>query len=447
MNLADALRLGNTSRLALVGAGGKTSAIFAAACALSQRKSNTGPVLLTTTTHLALEQCKLADSHLVVQSPEEVVAISEQLQPGIVLFTGSQIKDGRIAGPRPDALEVIHDLATSHGWPILIEADGSRLHPLKAPADYEPAIPEWVDQVLVCAGLNGLGQPLTAQWVHRPEIYAQLSGLIPGEPVKPESIIRVLTHSAGGLKAIPSQARRSVLLNQADTPEKQAIARRMAEPLLDHYDRVIICSLNPPISEPAIYASLTATAGIILAAGSASRFGQLKQLLNWQGETLVHRTARIALDAGLKPVLVVTGAQADRVSAALADLPIRCVVNPEWDLGQGSSVAVGVRSLSPRVGAAVFLLADQPLTSPGLIASLVETHSRDGNPIIGPLFDGQRGNPVLFDRITFQDLSQLHGDTGGRAIFSRYPVRWIPWHDASAGLDIDTPADLGKINL
>ncbi len=446
MNLADALRLGNTGRMALVGAGGKTSAMFTAAIALSRRKTAMGPVLLTTTTHLALEQCSLADSHFVIDTPDEVTAIAWQLQSGVVLFTGAQLKDGRIAGPRPDALETLHDLAKGRGWPLLIEADGSRLHPLKAPAENEPAIPDWVDQVLVCAGLNGLGRPLIADWVHRPEIYAQLSGLIPGEPVTPEGVIRVLAHPAGGLKAIPSQARRSVLLNQADTPEKQAVARRIAEQLLDHYDQVIISSLNPPEGEPVIYATITATAGIILAAGSASRFGQLKQLLDWQGETLVHRAARIALDAGLKPVLVVTGAHEDRISAAVADLPVQCIFNPEWEVGQGSSVAAGVRTLSPRVGAAVFLLADQPLTSPGLIASLVETHSRDGNPIIGPLFDGQRGNPVLFDRVTFQDLSQLHGDTGGRAIFSRYPVRWIPWHNASAGLDIDTPADFGKIN-
>lgn len=447
MNLAEALRLENTSRLALVGAGGKTSAMFAAANALSQRKSIPGPVLLTTTTYLALEQCSLADSHFVIHTSEEVSAIARELKSGIALFTGTQIKDGRIAGPKSDALDAIHDLAEAHRWPLLIEADGSRLRPLKAPAEYEPAIPEGVDQVLVCAGLNGLGRPLTADWVHRPEIYAQLSGLVPGEPVTPEGIIRVLSHPAGGLKAIPSQAWRSVLLNQADTPEKQAIARRMAEQLLDHYDRVITSSLNPPEGEPVIYATITATAGIILAAGSASRFGQLKQLLDWQGETLVHRAARIALDAGLKPVLVVTGAQADRISAALADLPVKSIFNPEWEAGQGTSVAAGVRALSPRVGAAVFLLADQPLTPPGLIASLVETHSRDGNPIIGPLFDGQRGNPVLFDRITFQDLSQLHGDTGGRAIFSRYPVDWIPWLDASASMDIDTPADFGKINL
>ncbi|HWQ84786.1 MAG TPA: nucleotidyltransferase family protein, partial [Anaerolineales bacterium] len=181
--------------------------------------------------------------------------------------------------------------------------------------------------------------------------------------------------------------------------------------------------------------------GIVLAAGSSSRYGQVKQLLEWQGESFVHRVSRTALTAGLDPVIVVTGAFADQVTAALTDLPAKCIFNPGWETGQGTSVAAGIQALPPTVGAAVFLLADQPLTPPGLITSLVEAHAIEGNPIIGPLFDGQRGNPVLFDRITFPDLLQLKGDKGGRAIFSRYPVRWIPWQETSGRLDIDTPAD------
>ena len=159
----------------------------------------------------------------------------------------------------------------------------------------------------------------------------------------------------------------------------------------------------------------------------------------------MQRAARTALRAGLAPVLVVTGAYAQEVEQAVADLPVKCVFNPHWEAGQGTSVARGVLSLPDRTGAAVFLLADQPQVPMALISSLVESHSSTLMPITGPLIDGQRGNPVLFDRITFKDLSQLQGDIGGRAIFSRYPVQWLPWHDASASLDIDTPADLERL--
>lgn len=446
MNLAQALRLENSSRLALVGAGGKTSALFAAARALSQRKSRISPILLTTTTHLAIEQCQFANYHFKIQSAEEVLGYANEIKAGIVLFTGTSIKDGRIVGPDKQAITAIFNLAESHTWPLLVEADGSRLHPLKAPAEHEPAIPEWANHVLVCAGLSGLGKPLNDQFVHRPDIYAQLSETEYDSPMTAESIVKVLKHPAGGLKSIPTGARRSVLLNQADTLDKQATARRMAEQLLDVYDCVIISKLDPPDGKPAIFARVERTAGIILAAGSASRLGQPKQLLEWRGETFIHRVARTAMQAGLDPIYVVTGAYAEQVEAALQDLPVHFVFNQNWETGQGTSVAAGIQALPSRIGAAVFLLADQPWTPPGLISAFVETHAGEDYPIIGPLFDGQRGNPVLFDRKTFNDLSQLRGEEGGRSIFSRYLVHWLPWHDALAGLDIDTPADLERLS-
>lgn len=446
MDLADALRLDHTSRIALVGAGGKTSALFAAANALKQRKPGGAPVILTTSTHLAIEQCDQADIHRKIQSAEEIASNPTSLIPGINLFTGTQVKEGRIIGPDPDALQAIYDLAEASNLPLLIEADGSRMHPLKAPAEHEPVIPPWINHVLVCAGLSGLGKPLDQATVHRPEIYAQLASLGPGEPITPEAIVKVLANPLGGLKGIPPSARRSALLNQADTPQKQAVARRMAEQLLSSFESVIISSFDPPEELPTIHARIEPTAGIILAAGSATRFGRPKQLAVWEEETLIHRVCRIALLAGLDPVIVVTGAYAELVEAAILDLPVQCIFNSDWDAGQGTSVATGIRALPEKVGAAIFLLSDQPGISPGLLSSLKEVHAVSGDPIIGPLFDGQRGNPVLFDRITFKDLSQLQGEQGGRAIFSHHKVHWIPWQNASAGIDIDTPLDLERLN-
>ena len=126
---------------------------------------------------------------------------------------------------------------------------------------------------------------------------------------------------------------------------------------------------------------------------------------------------------------------------ALAGLPVELAHNPEWSSGQSTSLSAGLLSLPPQTGSAVFLLADQPLVSPGLLRGLVEIHAAARPPIVAPLVRGQRGNPVLFDRSTFPDLLALSGDVGGRALFNRYTVSWLPWNDASLLLDVDTPED------
>ncbi|MGB9586326.1 MAG: nucleotidyltransferase family protein, partial [Anaerolineales bacterium] len=93
----------------------------------------------------------------------------------------------------------------------------------------------------------------------------------------------------------------------------------------------------------------------------------------------------------------------------------------------------------PYIGGVIFVLADQPFVTPAVLRLLVDQHSHNLASIIGPLVEGKRGNPVLFDQRTFPDLQKLQGDIGGRALFDRYPPLWLPWHDARLLIDIDTP--------
>jgi molybdenum cofactor cytidylyltransferase len=86
-----------------------------------------------------------------------------------------------------------------------------------------------------------------------------------------------------------------------------------------------------------------------------------------------------------------------------------------------------------------------PQVNEFLIRSLVSVYTQTDRAVIAPLVDGQRANPVLFDRQTFPALRALVGDTGGRAIFSRYSPEYLPWLDTSLLIDIDKPADLAKL--
>ncbi len=446
MDLLRSLRCGEHARIALVGAGGKTTAMFQ----LGRQYLAKGVprVFVTTTTHLAVEQLGLADQLFISTPPGKILKMSGSLPLGLLLFTGPRVEAERVSGVDDAQLEAIRQLADDCQVPLLIEADGSRRRPLKAPAPHEPVVPIWVDTVVVLAGLSGLGRALDSEWVHRPVIFGALSGLEQGAPITLEAMARVLSDPQGGLKGIQPQARRIALLNQADTAELQAAGGRLARQLVNNaYASALVAALagSAPGAGGVFYAC-ERVAGIVLAAGGSTRLGRPKQLLYWRGEPLVRRAARTALEAGLSPVVLVSGAFAQQVESAVADLPVKRTYNPDWANGQSTSLAAGLRSLPPDVGAAVFLLSDQPHVSAMLLHGLAALHAETLGMIVAPVVDGRRANPVLFDRDTFLELLTLEGDIGGRALFARYPVSWLPWQADNLLLDIDRVEDYQKLS-
>jgi molybdenum cofactor cytidylyltransferase len=188
-------------------------------------------------------------------------------------------------------------------------------------------------------------------------------------------------------------------------------------------------------------------AAIILAAGSASRMGQPKQLLDWGGRPLVRVVAEHALAARLDRVLVVVGAAGDAVAAALVGLPVDIVENPAYGEGQSTSLRAGVIALGPEVGAALVLLGDQPFVTPAIVEQLVGAWRASDAAIVAPLYRGQRGNPVLFARAVFAELMAIQGDQGARAILAADParVRTVLFDDDLPLADIDTPEDYERL--
>jgi molybdenum cofactor cytidylyltransferase len=441
MNLLHALRLdpfqNPAPAISLVGAGGKTTALFQLARQYLAAKYKR--VFVTASTHLGEWQILNADHHVIYKDMATLI-VELNDQNGVILITG-EIAGNKTLPLQESTLIWLREKQKEWNIPLLIEADGARERSLKAPAAHEPPIPEFSDMVIHVSGLGVIGKPLNDENVHHAEIFSRHARLAMEAPVTAESIVSMLRDPEAGLKNIPASAHRIAFLNQADSPILESIGGGMAHELLDTFDSIVVGSLKEES-----FQTFEHTAAIILAAGSSTRYGAPKQLLDWKGKPFVRHIAETALQSGLWPVVVVTGAHHAEIKSSLKELPVQVVHNENHAQGQGISIKAGLQTLSLKVGACIFLLADQPQIPAEVIRALVESHSRELQPILAPLvLEERRANPVLFDKVTFPDLLKLEGDVGGRAIFSNYKVEYLPWHDDILLLDVDKPEDYKRL--
>jgi len=182
----------------------------------------------------------------------------------------------------------------------------------------------------------------------------------------------------------------------------------------------------------------TSFAVVILAAGRSSRLGSPKQLLTFEGETLVERAARRALESGATEVVVVTGAEADEVSGKLAGLPVRCVFNPLWQEGMGGSIGCGVEAIGADVECVVIALCDQPKITGEHLSRLARRHFESGAPVVASSYDGVVGAPCAFGKSMFAVLGSLAGDIGARELIRRSPNPAEAIAFEGGRLDVDT---------
>jgi molybdenum cofactor cytidylyltransferase len=199
----------------------------------------------------------------------------------------------------------------------------------------------------------------------------------------------------------------------------------------------------PVVDPPAERTGEARVAGVLLAAGTSTRFGDANKLLELvDGEPLVRRSAAYLLDAGLDSVRVVVGYEADRVRDALDGLPVAFVENPEYESGQASSVRAAVESLGD-ADAAVFALGDMPHVDSDSVRALVAAFEAGAGSALAAGVDGERGNPVLFAREHFPALAATDGDTGGRQVLlDADDAVLVATGDPGVVRDVDHPEDL-----
>ncbi|WP_221390788.1 NTP transferase domain-containing protein [Dyadobacter sp. NIV53] len=187
---------------------------------------------------------------------------------------------------------------------------------------------------------------------------------------------------------------------------------------------------------------------IILAAGSSSRLGEPKQLLQYQNKSLIRHVAEAAIEAINSPVIIVTGSVQILILEELHELPLHFVQNNEWQEGMASSIRVGISELlkiNPQTAGVILVVSDQPFVTSELFLDLIQKAETNENSIIACSYQNTLGTPVLFPKKYFDSLLTLNGAEGAKKLLKRFENDVVSIPFPLGSMDIDTQEDYRRL--
>jgi molybdenum cofactor cytidylyltransferase len=184
-------------------------------------------------------------------------------------------------------------------------------------------------------------------------------------------------------------------------------------------------------------------AAVVLSAGESSRMGRPKALLPIEGETFIGRIVASLKQTQVGKIVVVLGHNSDLLAAAIRPLAVEILINPNYKLGQLSSLQVAVRNLLPDADCAGILvhLVDHPYIDASLVDRMIQQFYESKKDIVVPRCRGKRGHPVLFSRALFGELLDAPMDQGAKAVVNAHGNETLEIDTDEKGItvDIDTP--------
>jgi molybdenum cofactor cytidylyltransferase len=447
-SLAGALALRSRELLAAVGSGGKSAALQLLAAELGSGARD-GRALVTTTTKMMLDQLKAA-APVVLQCdfPGLLSELrQEALRRPVVAAARSVDGSGKAVGLPPDWID---ELWSTGAFDVfLVEADGSKGRSLKAFAPHEPQVPRAATTVVQVMGIDVLGTPLTEANVHRAGLLSAALGVPLGASITSDLLVGALRYQLAALRACCPHSRVVTLLNKAEDGDSREAGLRIARTLMAGSpapgvargpEAVVVGSVARQsfvrVDQPAVSA-------IVLAAGSGSRMGEQKLLLQIAGRTIIEWVVDAALGSGADEVIVVVGAEGEKVRESLERRAVKVVENAHYMEGMSTSIRAGLDTAAVDTDAVAFLLGDQPFVTSQLIDLVLARFAETGAPLVRPIAAGRPAHPVLIGRDLFPELRRLEGDLGARELIVAHAeqAEFVQLDDGRAAFDIDTPSD------
>ena len=375
----------------VVGGGGKTSLLYrlGAEAVKSGKK-----VILTTTTHM----WKPKAISLVLNCEEQRTREILDREGMVLIGRQDPVNPAKICGVSEAELEKFRNWADV----VLVEADGARGLPLKAPANWEPVIPEACDLVIGVAGADCMGRPLR-EACFRPELAAGLLGIEAERPVTCELLAELLCHPSGTRKEVSCDYR--IFFNKVDGPAEFKTAQKLQGLLKARGEQAAFGALKERV------------AVILLGAGNSRRFQGNKLLYPLEGIPMYRRIVEHALKLPADQRIMIT--QYQEILKDLEGSLITAVQNPHPEWGISHSIRLGIETAGD-VDAYLFAVCDQPFLQYETLECLLERFITSGKGIAAVSGNGHLGNPNIFSACYREELRALTGDVGGKAVMKRH---------------------------
>ncbi len=430
------------------GGGGKTTLMRA----LAEELSNAGLKALLTTTTKIFPYPDLV--HFYSDKPVKLKAelLNHLISSNLAVFGRPIEQSGKIDGITTEEAETLFKALQVS---LLVEGDGSKGLPIKGYNAYEPVLPAASNLIVPVIGANALECPVEESYVHRSATYKMQLGLDDKKKqiIDEDLIAKTYAYMANVGQKQAAEAKTLYVLNKYDCLKDPVraieIARAMGRYNLLGTLLVTEARMGNPVKmvlgvrknqEP------VKVAAVILAAGTSRRMGRDKLALPFKDSTVLEETIRQVRGANLDQIILVV--QPDSKWKQLAERQeIKIVENPGYLSGQAGSLIKGLEAVSAEIQGVLFTLADQPLITSPVYNQLLSSYRLNLKNVTYPLYQGKRGNPVLFDRVRWPELLCLAGDRGGRELLAEIEPNQHDQVDLSNReilIDLDTEADYKK---
>ena len=447
--LTDALGLGEKALVAFVGAGGKTSLMRRLSYELYQAQRR---VAVAATTRLgSYEVADFWNASRLMEGREDV--IDEVLDRAVTLarvplFYSDVLKDEKLKGITLYSAEKLYEKVDF----LLVEADGARDASFKIPRAHEPVLPASTTHLCIVVGSEVFELPPEEGLFFNFEELRKLVDFPEEEVTPPETFRKLLFREDGYLRHARPPRKTFLLLNKVDSADRvQALLPVGGELFHPALENIILTSAEPGVPSVCIDNARDRIAALVLAAGKSERFGGQKLCEPLDGEPMIRKVVRQALESKLDSVCVVVGHEAARVRECIDILKshtaLMTIENKSFAEGMGRSISEGISAVSQWADAVMIILADMPGIDTDLIDAVIDAYKKCNARLCYPVAGGRPGHPVIFRKDFFPALMKLAGDEGARKIVeeNRQWAQFINLPGERSQKDIDRPSDLGKL--